>query len=67
MTDMDDYEDICGLCGRAGADKVAYPVHWPGETVPNSRLVHARCEENECRRAHALLSDKERDDFLRNI
>jgi len=60
-------KDVCGLCGEPGADKMAHPMHWPGEQVPDGRFVHAECEEEECRRAHALLSDKQRADFLRGI
>jgi len=60
-------EDICGLCGLPGADKYAHPIHWPGEAVPDGPLVHAECEEEECRRAHAALTDKEREAFLRTI
>lgn len=57
--------DICGLCGLPGADKIPYPVHWPGEQIPDTDLVHASCESEECKRAHSLLSDKQRKDFLR--
>lgn len=60
-------EDICGLCGRPGANKVAHPIHWPGELVPDGRYVHDTCEEEECRRAHALLSDAQRADFLTRL
>ena len=59
--------DICGLCGEPGADKIAHPIHWPGETVPDSEYVHADCESGECGRAHAALSDKQRQEFLRTI
>jgi len=24
-----DEEDICGLCGLGGADKIPHPIHWP--------------------------------------
>jgi len=61
------WEDICGLCGKPGADKYAHPIHWPGEQVPDGPLVHAACENEECRRAHSLLSDKQQADFLRWI
>lgn len=64
---MSDDEDICGLCGEHGADKIAHPVHWPGERVPDGRFVHAECEDEECKRAHAALSDRERDEFLRRL
>lgn len=59
--------DICGLCGQPGADKMAHPMHWPGECIPDGPLVHAECEEEECRRAHALLTDEQRQRFLRSI
>lgn len=65
MSDED--QDICGLCGQPGADKFAHPIHWPGERTPDSDLVHEECEDKECRRAHSLLSDKERERFLRAI
>ena len=64
VTDSDD-EDICGLCGEPGADKIAHPVHWPGEQVPDGELVHQACEDEECRRAHAALTDRQREQFLR--
>lgn len=60
-------EDICGLCGLHGADKIPQPVYWPGEQRPDTNLVHAECEEEECRRAHAALSPSERDAFLDDV
>ena len=60
-------EDLCGLCGEPGADKVAHPIHWAGEQIANTPYVHAECESNECGRAHAALSDKQRRDFLKTI
>lgn len=60
-------DDICGLCGQRGADKIPHPIRWPGERAPDGDLVHASCENEECGRAHAELSDKERDEFLRSI
>ena len=57
-------EDICGLCWKTGADKIPHPIHWPGERVPETELVHAECEQEECERAHAALSDEERRSFL---
>ena len=60
-------EDICGLCGEPGADKFAHPIHWPGEQVPEGPLVHADCESEECRRAHAELTDAQRRQFLSSI
>ena len=66
-TALAEEEDICGLCGETGADKFAHPVHWPGEAIPNGNLVHQSCEQEECRRAHSLLSDREREVFLRSV
>ena len=63
----EDEVDICGLCGKPGADKHHHPVRWPGEQIPDGPLVHAICEEEECRRAHSMLSDRQREDFLRSI
>lgn len=60
-------DDICFLCGEPGADKVAHPVHWPGEAGATGTLVHAYCEHEECRRAHEALTDKEREAFLQTI
>jgi len=57
--------DICGLCGEPGADKCAKwtggAIYWPGEERPESDVVHADCEKEECRRAHAALSQLRRD------
>lgn len=55
---------LCGLCGEPGADKVPHPVYWPGERRPGGVWVHAACEDEECYRAHAALSDEERERFL---
>lgn len=63
----DKQEDICGLCGRYGADKIPHPVYWPGENAPGTEYVHATCEDAECRRAHSMLSDRERERFLSTI
>ncbi len=62
-----DNEDICGLCGKPGADKYAHPVYWPGEQIPDGPLIHEACEDEECRRAHAALTDRQREAFLRSI
>lgn len=64
---MQDEEDICHLCGGPGADKIAHPIHWPGEAGVAGALVHEACEDEECRRAHALLTDKQRAHFLRSL
>jgi tRNA G37 N-methylase TrmD len=63
----EDEEDICGLCGEPGADKYACPNHWPGERMPNTLFVHAECEIEERRRAHSVLTTKQRRDVLDSI
>lgn len=64
-------EDICGYCGKLGADKMALwtggGLYWPGEFVPETEMVHSECEDLETQRAHAALSQKERSRFLRSI
>lgn len=60
-------EDICGLCGNMGADKIPHAKHWPGERIPDTWLVHSDCEAEECHRAYLLMTDKQRHDFLKNI
>ena len=60
-------EDICGFCGQPGADKFPHPVRWPGERSAGTELVHAECEHEECGRAHSLLSDRERQNFLHSL
>ena len=60
-------EAICGLCGEHGADKVPHTNYWPGEQRPDSEYVHAECEQEECRRAHACLDDGQRRNVLREI
>lgn len=62
-----DADDICGLCGEPGADKIPHPIHWPGEAIPNTPLVHADCEREECGRAHAALTVTQRERFLKSI
>lgn len=64
---LDEAEDICGFCGEPGADKMPHPVRWPGEESARTELVHAECEHEECRRAHAELTDQQRKSFLRII
>lgn len=67
----DESQDICGLCGEPGADKMAAwtggGVLWPGEQMPDTQFVHSKCEHNERGRAHALLSDDERRRCLASI
>ena len=64
-------EDICGICGEPGADKMALwtggGVYWPGEFIPDTELVHHECEREETRRAHAALSQKERNQVIDSI
>ena len=60
-------DDICGLCGQPGADKMAHPMHWPGEQVPDGVMVHAECEQQECQRAHLALTPEQRERFLKTI
>jgi hypothetical protein len=67
MTCAEDIDDICGICGQPGADKIPHPVRWPGEADPGTELVHADCEQEECRRAHRELSDHQRRAFLREV
>ena len=59
------HDDICGLCGEPGADKMAMwtggGIYWPGEIIPDSALVHADCEKEETARAHAALTQAQRD------
>ena len=61
----DDY--ICGFCGVSGADKIPHPVRWPGEESAGTKYVHAECEKAETIRAHAALTQRERDAVLRAI
>ena len=67
IKDQEDDQDVCGFCDEPGADKVPHPVRWPGEASAGTELVHASCEAEECRRAHALLSDEQRRLFLRSL
>ena len=67
MTIGSDNEDICGFCGNPGADKVPHPIRWPGEMSASTEFVHSDCENEECRRAHAELSDSQRESFLRDV
>ena len=67
----EDEEDICGLCGEPGADKMATwtggGVYWPGEEIPDSEFVHDECEREERARAHSLLSTEEIRAILRGL
>jgi hypothetical protein len=64
-------EDICGLCGLPGADKMALwtggGVYWPGERKPDAEVVRAECEQEETRRAHSMLTQAQRDAVIRSV
>jgi hypothetical protein len=60
-------EDVCGLCGGPDPDKIPHPEHWPGEQIPDTELVHTDCEQRECTRAHACLTENQRNAVIRNI
>lgn len=66
-----DSDDICGLCGKPGADKMALwtggGIYWPGETVPETEMVHQECEETERAHAAAALTQDQRDAVLAGI
>jgi len=70
MKDKTD-DDICGLCGKPGADKMALwtggGIYWPGEIKPDSELVHAECEDQETQRAHGALTQMQRDVVIRAV
>ena len=55
----DDSEDVCGLCGETGANKVPHPMYWPGEQRPGSQYVHMGCEREESNRAFKLLTPEQ--------
>lgn len=58
MTDSTDDDDICGLCGEPGADKIHQPYYWPTERRPECDLVHAECEQTEGARAYQEFLDR---------
>ena len=64
-------EDICGICGQPGADKMALWTgggkYWPGEFIPESELVHSECEKSEQQRAFYSLTEEERRRYLNSI
>lgn len=41
--------------------------YWPGEIVPDTEMVHRECEDEETARAWSLLTQDERNVFLRTI
>ena len=65
----DENDDICGLCGLPGADKIPHPVYWPEEQRPDPdrELVHAECEQRACAEGSAKCQGKERQAFLNNV
>lgn len=65
--ELDEDEDICGFCGQPGADKIPHPLRWPGERSAGTECVHAACEAEECGRAHAALTTREREQILRTL
>jgi hypothetical protein len=64
---MTDDNDICGFCGLPGADKFPHPVRWPNEESAGTPLVHAACENAECKRASDSFQGPKRDAFLRSL
>jgi len=71
MSGCKDDEDICGLCGEPGADKMASWTggghYLPGETIPDTEMVHQSCEMEECIRAYNAMFPEARAAFLRGI
>lgn len=65
--DMLNAPAICGFCDKPGADKIPHPVRWPGEESAGTEYVHEECENREQERAHAKLTDHERERFLRTV
>lgn len=63
---LEPISDICGFCGKPDADKIPHPIRWPGEESAGTEYVHAECEQEECKRAHALLSDAQRREFIKH-
>lgn len=64
---LDEPEDICGFCGKPGADKIPHPVYWPGENSAGTEYVHAACENAECERAMNLLTKQQRNRFIEEL
>lgn len=68
---MEEMDDVCGLCGERGADKMALwtggGIYWPGEIRPETEVVHAECEQAETARAHAQLTQAQRDSVIRSV
>ena len=68
---LEENDDICGLCGKPVADKMAKwtggGIYWPGEEIPETEMVHQECEQKETERAHATLTQEQRDEVLRGL
>lgn len=64
MVKYEDVEDICGLCGKPGADKIPHPMYWPRERKPGTPYVHAECERAESERAMEAMTEAERREYL---
>ncbi len=60
-------EDICGLCGEPGADKLPHPCYWPTERRPDVHLVHATCESEECERAFQEFQNQIGEEGIREL
>ena len=56
--------DVCGYCGRGGADVRASCLKWPGERDPGTPFVHVTCEDLESDRAMRSLTPSERQQAL---
>lgn len=63
-----DEPDLCGLCGRVGADNKPYRhyAYWPGELIPLTALVHKTCEVAERHRAYDALTEQQRKEFRKS-
>jgi hypothetical protein len=59
--------DICGYCGKPGAVTLPDVVRWPRQKAPGSEFVHASCQSQERRRACEVMTEAERDAFLRDV
>lgn len=57
-------DDICGFCGKSGADKIPYPVRWPNEQDAGTEFVHSECEMEEQERASSQFQGEVRNKFL---
>jgi hypothetical protein len=68
--DIDD-EDVCGYCGQGDTDKVAAPIGWPNQVQPNTKYVHADCEDEAAQSAMELYRQQHGesgiDNFLKSI